>query len=379
MMRVDHVNATRAGLVTSGVRGSQLHGSHGSSAALPSRYTNGHTTTSGDPQAARLNHNMAAPNPFIKGSFGQHNSSAPHQQRPVPQYSMANPPYSCHTQYQDVRSGGSGGSPLPSTGQGQDAVPFHPKSGQPGPQQQASQRQSHSSGHPMLNHSMQHSSAAQYSNGHPQSLGSGMQQTAPWPQQQQQRQSAPMSQQPDPSGQQMLSNGLQQSTPEPASSSATWQRHSQQPSMLGGQRAPQVKQEPPGFQHSNHALPQPGSWQPGKPGMAAQQAPYQHPQSTGGTSHSQPQRQNDTHSPSSLPIPQNPYQQRPSHPAHSLPMQRQGSQGRPLTIQEQFLALQQDSQPLKDPPGPLPNGSAEEQAKPVSPSQSGACPFKECL
>ncbi len=291
---------------------------------------------------------------------------------------MANPPYSCHSQYQDGRSGNSGGSPLPNNGQGQDTVPIQPKSGLPGPQQQASQRQSHSSGHPMLNHGMQHSSALQSSNGYPQSHASGMQQSLPWPQQpQQQQQSAPMSQQPNPSGQHIRTNGVQQCAPEAANSSATWQRPGQQPSVLGGQRAPQVKQEPHGIQHSNHALSQPGTWQPGLPGMALQQGqvPYQHPQSVIGPVHSQPQHQSNANNPSSIPIPQYPYQQRPSHFAHSLPMQHQGSQGRPLTIQEQFLALQQDSQLVRDPPDSQQNGSAQEHAKSGSPSQSGTFPL----
>ena len=364
-----------AGLVTSGLGGSQLQGSHmHSSAGLPSRYTNGHIPTSGDPQAARLNHNIAAP--FIKASFGQHNSSAPYQ-RPAPQYSIGNSPYSCHSQLQDGRSGNLGSSPLPNFGQGQDAVPIHPKSSQPGPQQQASQRQSHSSGHPMLNLGMQHSSALHYSNGYPQSHSSGMQQTAPWPQQKQQ-QSAPMSQQPNHLGQQPHNNGLQQSAPEPANSSATWQRSSQQPSMLGSQRAPQVKQEPPGAQYRNHAHAQAGTGQPGQPSMAAQhgQVAYQHLQSAVGPSHSQPQYRSDANNPSSIPISQSPYQQRPSHLAHSHPMQQQGSQGRPLTIQEQFLALQQDSQPVRDPPKPEQKSSAQEQARSGSLSPSGTRPFR---
>ena len=379
MMIVFHITVTCAGLVTRGHLGNQLQASHvpnvHSSGPIPLRHTNGHTPTSGDPQAARLDHNMATPNPFTKGSFGQHDSSAPHQ-RPVHQYGMGLPPYSCHTPHQDGRSGTPGGSPLPNIGQGQDTSLPSRQPGQPGPQEPSSQRQGAIPGHQVPHHGMQHSASLQYSSGYPQSHGSGMQQAAPW---QQQQQRTLTNQHPNHSGQQLHSSGLQQSMPEPANSGASRPRQGQQPSMLGGQRAPHIKQEGPGVQQNSHALSQAGTWQLRQQSMAAQQGqvPYQHPQSMAGTSHSQPQRQSDSHGPSSLPIPQGANQLQQSDPAsYSLPRLQEGSQARPLTIQQQFQALQEDSQPLGHDPEPLPNGSAQNQPTTGSSSQPGSYPLR---
>ena len=147
--------------------------------------------------------------------------------------------------------------------------------------------------------------------------------------------------------------------------------------MLGGQRAPQVKQKTPSDQQSNQALSQFDTWRAGEPGRAGQQeqVPYQQVQSTGGTLHSQPQRQNNSHTPSIVQTPQDAYyQQQNSHAAHSRPFMHEGNQPRPMTIQQQFQALQQDIQPMKYAREPLLDGSVQEQAGPEPPSQQGAFP-----
>ena len=317
---------------------------------------------------------MAAANFFTKGSYGQHDSSGPHQ-RPVHQCGMGLPPYSCHASHQDGSSGIPGGSPLPSIGQGQDASLPSRQPGQPGAQQPSCQRQGSFPEPQGLNHGMQHTASLQYSSGYPQSHGSGMQQAAPW---QQQQQRALTIQYPNHAGQQLHSSGLQQSMPEPANSSASCQRQGLQPFMPGGQRAPHIKQEGSSVQPDSQALPQAGTRQLGQPSMAAQQGlvPHQHLPSMAGALGHQPQRQSDSRRTPSVPSPQDAYQQRQSHPASlSLPMPQEGSQARPLTIQQQFQALQQGRQPMGHAPEPLPNSSGQDQSKTGSPSRPGIHPL----
>ena len=280
---------------------------------------------------------------------------------------MGQLPYSCHSHHQDAKSGLPGGRPSPRIGQQGGATPQHPQTGQQGPQQPSGQQQTHIPGYQRLSHSMQ------YSSGYPQSNGLVMQRAGPW----QQHQQHPMSQQSHHWGaQQLHSSGSQQSMPEHSSLNGPPQKQSQQSSQLAAQQAAEVKQESPRAQQNANALSQPGAWQSGQPHWALQQGrePHQHLQSMAGALHLQPQSQSDTHRPSSAPSFQDGHQQHGTCPAYGLTMPQQAAQARPLTMQQQFQALQQGSQSAGSAPKPLQNGSAQEQAKSESLSQRGVCP-----
>lgn len=331
-----------------------------SNGPLPLRLTNGvpHQSyaqpTPASSQAALLYHNMAAASPFVKGNSRQHHTSAP-QQQASQQSGMGHLPHVGQAQPQAVMSSISsqGGYSLPGNGLKQATPSLNPQSDRPSMQQPSGQQQNHAQGQQMQSN-VQHSSAFPHSR-------------AP-----QQQHPASMSQHVQHQGQQSQINSLHPGMPQHAMSNLPCQTLSQQPSV------PQIKQEGSVPQQHYSSLPQYGAWPLQQQHRTMQQGRmlYQHVQSVGGGQSSGPQRQQSSHSPSSLSIPQTGALQHPlSHPS-SLPMPRDrlsSNPARPLTMQEQLLAFQQDSLRMTSGPHPEPlqNGSIPEPAKSEAPTRPG--------
>ena len=357
-------------VVDAGMPSNGLHGTHAQSSHMPDMHSSGllpsrlssegaHQScaqpTPASSQAALLYHNMAASSPFLNGNSRQHNSSAA-QQQASQQSGMGHLPYMGQAKPQTVRSSISsqGMNSLPGNGFNQGTSSLYPQSDRPSMQQPSGQQQNHAQGQQMQSN-VQHKNAFPHSQAPPQ------------------QHPALLSRYAQHQGLQSQINSLHPGMPQHAMSNLPCQTLCQQPSM------PQIKREGSVPQQHNSSLPQCGAWPLQQQHRTMQQGQmlYQHVQSNGGGQSLGPPRQQSSHSPSSLPIPQTGGLQHPtSHPS-SLPMPRDrpsSNPPRPLTMQEQLLAFQQDSLRMASdtPPEPLQNGSVPEPAKSGAPTRPGS-------